>query len=147
MAVYELLARLARGEDDEPSTTGPVSRAEGAAPQAPKPWTEESLARLAEGGLPTVNVVVAVLDVLAANPARWLSTDELAAATGKEKRYLRAAFSKLPRHVQKHYGYLNAPMETAWGKQIAGAGSPQQHYRLDQQTSERWRRIRGIDST
>lgn len=100
-------------------------------------WSVEDLHRLRATEVKTTRTVSALLDVLCQDPGAWFTTSDLEASTGIDRREIKGGLSALTRHVRKHYGRSNWPMDYAWGGSIPGAPL-EGHYRVTVTTAERW---------
>lgn len=151
--------REANRHDDEPTaeTTVSTSGAPAAQPLSAYderlgrqlPWSEEDLAKLAQGLTTTTARWTRAMDVCAKAPTRPFSTSEIAELTGMSINEWRDAPRKITRHLKAHYP--NVPVYTDGryqGQQIwpllptGVPGSPEVHWAITQEQATRWRKVR-----
>lgn len=133
-AVYRFLAELADGNEGAPIehtltiTTG---------------WTDEELARLASSPVKAVTILIAVLNILAANPDEWMNLDEIAPQTDFERPTLKSVWTHIARHLNKHFDRASLPLESIWGLYLTPPREAAQYYRLTADQAAQWRRVTG----
>jgi hypothetical protein len=132
-AVYRFLAELVDGggapiEHTLTITTG---------------WTDEELARLTSSPIKAVEILTAVLNVLAANPDEWMNLDEIAPLTEFERPTLKSVWTHIARHLNKHFDRASLPLESIWGLYLTPPRDAAQYYRLTSDQAAQWSRVTG----
>jgi len=105
-------------------------------------WTEQKLRRFIANGTKTADIVGEVLDVISAEPGRKYSLDELAALTEWERNTLRRVWTHLSRHLNKHFGGIDWPLNSAWGGNMGLEDA--QYYWVSPSQAARWNEARSI---
>ncbi|MGH9011590.1 MAG: hypothetical protein ACRDYF_17360 [Acidimicrobiia bacterium] len=107
------------------------------------PWTDEALRKFMATRLHAITIVQRVMDVLAKNPEKWMSTTELKAAIkpSVEPGSFKAAWTHLSRHIRAEYRHKTWPLKAEWGPNI---GLPSEaYYQVSQSRADQWLRLRG----
>lgn len=86
-------------------------------------------------------IVSEVLDYLAERPDQPVPTSELATATGHTYSGLRAAWVKLARHLEKHYGDPSWPLMSARGPAM-DPPLKETYYTIVGEQATRWKQVR-----
>ncbi|WP_159599934.1 hypothetical protein [Agromyces humi] len=131
-AVYRYLAELTVPAA-QPAATAAESRNE-------LPWSDEDLARLKARSYETTVIVSDIMDILAAHPGDWFTNAELAEALNRQPSQIVSLWSSLSRHLNKHYGRSQFPMETKSGKRFNPRKPEGVYYRLTDDQAEQWNR-------
>ncbi len=105
---------------------------------AEKDWTSEDLQRIARGKFFTTQVLTEILDVLAEKPGDWLTSAELAAATGREANTIKRIWTHVGRHINKRYEGLPWPLEAKWGLNFDPARKAVVYYRTTAEQAAAW---------
>lgn len=108
-------------------------------------WTEERLARVAQGDTIITQVLTDIMDVIARDPrgTREYNRKDLVDETGHSAGRITNTFTKLTRHFRKHY-------ETDWWPIVVDSGASLKparsgaHYRMTPAITDRWKRIRNL---
>ena len=104
-------------------------------------WPIEKLAKFSASRVKTVVIVSEVLDYLAERPDQPVPTSELAMATGHTYSGLRAAWVKLSRHLEKHYGDPTWPLMSGRGPSV-DLPLRETYYTIVGEQAERWKQVR-----
>ena len=104
-------------------------------------WPIEKLAKFSASRVKTVVIVSEVLDYLAERPDQPVPTSELAKATGHTYSGLRAAWVKLSRHLEKHYGDPAWPLMSVRGPSV-DLPLRETYYRITGEQADRWKLVR-----
>ena len=107
------------------------------------PWSRTDLAKLYATPAASTRTVSAMLTALSEVTPKWLSTSELEALTGIDRRNIKGSLSAFTRHVKAHYGRTNWPMVFQWGPQISVDYPAEAHYQVGEGLAETWREIVG----
>ena len=164
-AVYQLLAERSRARSAVSSASASVSAAEtpphegvsersdakdersddlGAAKDAV--WTEERLARVAQGDTIITQVLTDIMDVIARDPrgTREYNRKDLVEETGHSAGRVTNTFTKLTPHFRKHYETNLWPIWGDLGATLSPARSGIMYYWMTPLITERWKRIRNL---
>ena len=112
-AVYQLLAERSRARSAASSTSAAETPLhEGVSERSDakdEVWTEERLARIAQGDTITTQVLTDIMDVIARDPrgTHEYNQEGLVEETGHSAGRVKSTFTKLTPHFRKHY-------ETGW---------------------------------
>jgi hypothetical protein len=107
------------------------------------PWSRADLERLSTTPTASARTVCAMLTALSQVAPKWLSTSELEALTGIDRRNIKGSLSAFTRHVKAHYGRTNWPMVFQWGPAISVDYPAEAHYQVGEGLADTWKKIVG----
>lgn len=144
-AVYQLLAERSRARGASPAEAPLEADVSERSDAKDDVWTEEQLARIAQGDTISTQVLTDIMDVIARDPrgSHEYNREELVEETGNSAGRVTATFTKLTPHFRKHYG-------TDWWPVIGESGSsftpPRSgtYYWMTPTITERWKRVRNL---
>lgn len=148
-AVYQLLAERSRARSAASSASAPETPLhEGGSERSDAKddvWTEEQLARLAQGDTITTQVLTDIMDVIARDPrgTHEYNQESLVEETGHSAGRVKATFTKLTPHFRKHYGTGWWPIMADSGASFKPARSGM-YYWMTPTITDRWKRIRNL---
>jgi len=139
--IGQLDAGIGVPDGDDGASDQEVSAAEEAAlaEDAGKPWTIDELRRIAQGRVYTTRVLTQILDVLADAPSTWMTSVELAAATGRKEQAIRRIWTHVSRHINKWYVGHPWPLEARWGLEFEPARDGVVYYRVSDDQAKAWK--------
>jgi len=108
-------------------------------------WTEERLARVAQGDTITTQVLTDIMDVIARDPhgTHEYNQQDLVEETGHSAGRVTAMFTKLTPHFKKHYETHWWPISGDSGASLTPARSGM-YYWMTPTITDRWKRIRNL---
>jgi hypothetical protein len=108
-------------------------------------WTEERLARVAQGDTITTQVLTDIMDVLARDPrgTHEYNQEDLVEETGHPAGRVKNTFTKLTPHFRKHYDTNLWPVRGDSGASLTPARSGM-YYWMTPTITDRWKRIRNL---
>lgn len=119
------------------------TKEESAASLPSVPWSPTDLEKLYATPSASARTVSAMLTALSEVAPKPLSTSELEALTGIDRRNLRGSLSAFTRHVKAHYGRTNWPMHFHWGPEISVDYPAEAYYHVDEGLAETWKEVTG----
>jgi hypothetical protein len=157
-AVYELIAERSRARRavSSASASGAITPTHGGVSEGSdakderseakdEVWTEERLARVAQGDTITTRVLTDIMDVIARDPrgTHEYNQECLVEETGHSAGRVKATFTKLTPHFRKHYGTDWWPIMADSGATFKPARSGM-YYWMTPTITDRWKRIRNL---
>lgn len=108
-------------------------------------WTEERLARVAQGDTIITQVLTDIMDVIARDPrgTHEYNRKDLVEETGHSAGRVTNTFTKLTPHFRKHYETDWWPIVVDSGASLTPARSGA-HYWMTPAITDRWKRIRNL---
>lgn len=108
-------------------------------------WTEEQLARIAQGDTITTQVLTDIMDVIARDPrgTHEYNQEDLVEETGHSAGRVKNTFTKLTPHFRKHYETTWWPINADSGASLTPARSGM-YYSMTPTITDRWKQIRNL---
>ncbi|MGW1092169.1 hypothetical protein ACWD4L_39450 [Streptomyces sp. NPDC002596] len=115
---------------------------EPAGPEATRQWTVELLRQFAQTQLSSTQRVSRLLDELAEQPGKHVSTTHLVELLDIDRMQLRGALSALTRHLNKHFDSRHWPM--TWVEQLSPSAEYKTEffYTVNEDTARMWKAAR-----
>ena len=157
-AVYQLLAERSRARSAVSSASASAAETpphEGVSERSDakdersdakdEVWTEERLARVAQGDTIITQVLTDIMDVIARDPrgTHEYNQEGLVEETGHSAGRVTNTFTKLTPHFRKHYETDWWPLVVDSGASLTPARSGA-HYWMTPAITDRWKRIRNL---
>ena len=107
-------------------------------------WSDEDVLDFANKDIETARIYRRIMEALT-EPAfidKWVSIDDVSAATGLERSVVKAFRTHLYRHLHKYYTYKHAPFPAANGEELIPKRKPVVWYRVSAAHAAQWDRVR-----
>lgn len=150
-AVYQLIAERSRARSAVSSASASAAKTppnEGVSERSEAKddvWTEERLARVAQGDTISTQVLTDIMDVIARDPrgTHEYNQEDLVEETGHSAGRVKNTFTKLTPHFRKHYDTKLWPIRGDSGASLTPARSGM-YYWMTPTITDRWKRIRNL---